>query len=202
VNSSDIQHEDDQWLAQLVGRNESSDAMTVALRKSMLERHQIELGEQPPMDELALNKLLQRCWDEGLMEEKSESSSVSWWSGLGWMPAFTAVAVLCLLLVLNVTSFNQSSNKSDDPIYRGMTDKQMIVKIVSEPMQQALALQKALQDVAVPNVQLYQLNDDWVISVKMIEPVTKDVRAVLQSNKLEVNQQGMLKVMFSASNKP
>jgi len=191
-NSNDC-HPDDLWLEQLTGIGHGADdsAMTTALRAAMLERYQSEIEEQQPADEAELNRLLQRCRGEGLIEEEKRS----WWPQSNWSPAFVAVASIALLLVIGV---NIGENPGmDDTTYRGLEDKQAIVKKVAKPMQQAVTLQQALQQAVANRVMLFQTDDRWTVSVMLDKPLTDNVKAVLRSYQLNIEKDGKLKVVFA-----
>jgi len=201
VNSSDSEHSsndrhpDDLWLDQLAGLDygDSPDdrVMTAALRTAMLERYQSEIECQQPADEAELSRLIQRCRDEGLIEEEKRS----WWPCSNWLPAFVAVATVGLLLVIGVNIGDKQ--KDSEAAYRGLEDQRAVVKHVANPMQQAIALQQALQQAGVSQVLLYQTDDRWTVSVMLDEPLTDHVMTVLKSHQLTLEKGGKLKVTFA-----
>ena len=85
---------------------------------------------------------------------------------------------------------------SKETVQRGGPETEM-VKYVSDPMQAAGKLQRALQQAGVNDVLIYQTEDRWTVKAQLEMPVTAAVASLLKAERLDTPENGKLKIEFA-----
>jgi len=193
--------DDEKWLERLSGRSEDAASadeqrQVDALRATMITQYHAEMDAMGESDPAQLDRLLERCRSEGLLEVKRR-----WWQQ-PLIPALVAVSA-SLLVVANIFFVNDDSNpvNKSEIIYRGGPDAPLeLEKFTSEPAKMAALLKQQFES-AGGHVLIYQAGADWHIKLDLEIPYSKAIQMLLNQYEIPAIEDKELRLVFKLEDK-
>lgn len=189
--------DDEKWLGNLSGRSDDissaeDDKQVQVLRAVITQQYHSDMAEMGEPDAQQLNRLLERCRDEGLLENKKR-----WWGQAYWVPELSAVAMICLLVIVGVNVIGNQKETAPEVVYRGGSTTHLLEleKRVPSPAKAAAKLQHDFE-AAGASVLIYQQDADWHVKIDLDVPYSKAVFQLLNKYEIPSDEDKQLRVVF------
>lgn len=192
MTGSDDHEHDAAWYATLTGAA-TDDPEAQSLRAAVKKQYAADLDALGGTDELALQRLLKRCADEGLLKPKRPGPLLM---------SLLAVAASVLLTVnLLLEPMHKTPTPGDDIVYRGLNEAGVAILSVAAPRQAANALRDELEQAGVSAL-VSQTGDTWQLQADLALPVADAAQTILKRHALPVPADGRLRVRFETAAGP
>ncbi|NWF35140.1 hypothetical protein [Mariprofundus sp. KV] len=191
--------DDEKWLEKLSGRSddtapEEEDVQAKTLRSVMKQQYQSEMDAMGKPDATQLERLLERCRNERLLEPEQQTRK--WWQAY-WLPELASVAAICLLVIVGVNVIGeQKGTVPNETVYRGGSDFAIALeKRVAYPAKSAAKLQSEFE-AAGASVMIYQVDDVWRVTIDLDLPYSDAIQKLLNQYEIPAIEDKQLRLEY------